>query len=261
MIRPRHRIGALMVLTVLIYSAIGAYAFASTPLEAIQLLVKANLDRTTSVRIAGSIAPDTVLPAETAFYIPIDFFIEDMWEYVVSDDGETLEQVALEHVEDIDDTGVRISFTLTDGYGFGADMIVESEMYDPTQMGQGTILAALEWMAPDPLSEMLIGFVAPQGYIGTGNEVYLFGEDDEGNSVYGMAFADVEEGEVMRAQVAFVPLTEGSEETTPTSELESFGTSVIEWFTPIRMVLSAASILLLLAILLMTYLVRRRYRY
>ena len=252
----------LYVATLIIIISLPLHAVAAdisfahkAPLIAIDVLAQANADRTTTIRVSGQVAPDTTLPATVSLIVPLDFIIQDVWGYV----GETAEQgdTVAYSAQEIEG-GIEISATISEGIGVGAEFLVDGEIYDPTAMGGSAMIASLEFMAPNDLQQLSIGFVTPQDYVGTGTGVVTFGEDTQGNAVVGMIFENVASGEVSLAQVAFVTRAEYEEAMSEVADSNEEDTTTTSWSTMENLLIPGLILATLALLALLFYFLRKQ---
>ena len=247
------RVRALFfILTVGLIWAFTLSTAGAEPVTDLSVLVRANEDYTTTVTYAGQISAQGELPAVVTLKVPADFALEAIWEIQPDTTDHTINPAYT--VADLGDW-VEYSITLKYSTALGMRFHLESAVYNPEAMGTGTMIAALEVMAPSNLKTLAIGFEAPPGYVGTGTDVAVLGSTDEGVVVYGQVFNDVAEGEVSIAQVAFVT-QDRYEEATGTSK-EATAT-LASWFRTDRLALIGLGLAVAGALALLYYLLRKQ---
>jgi len=258
----------LLILSLIVLGFFGTLPMAQgayVPFEAINILLWEDTENErTTATVFGFIDPDTPLPAEVSFYFVEDYELS-LLDQMPADTSLVVEQNALEYstapsdLEDFENL-TKYSFTLTEGHGFVAGFSIGVSLFEFEDMMGGLPIGTFNFVPPNDLRELGIGFVSPNfELVGAGPDVIFIGEADEGE-IYGVILQDVPGGELQEIVIAFgtresrdaalAEAVEASKESTPTA---------FDWFTTTTgMVITGSAVVLLLAIALFVVLMRRK---
>ena len=203
----------LICMCVLMFVLMGiAIAAEPAPIQEMQYVIAEDTEAGTSRMSVYCLLPeDTALPAIAHFYVPSDFEFEYIFGLSLDEDAGDVEVPFT--MADEGNGFVRYDVTFNEGIFLIAGFMLDAKMYDTTAMGNAsnTPIVQLEVLPPNDLEFLTVGFVAPEGYTGVGQEVTRLGTDEDGNEVYGIDYVDVLGGEVITAVVAFGQPPESSE--------------------------------------------------
>jgi len=176
-----------------------------TKLTEMQYVVAEDVEVGTSrMTVYGYLLPDSIFPATAHFYAPSDFEFVDIIGLAFENDEPRETDVSA--TQTIEDNGfTRYDVVFAEESIFVATFTLDALMYDTTAMGgpSSASITELEVLPPNNLDYLTIGFVAPEGHVGVGDNIVRLGNDGDGNEVYGVDLTDVSGGEVIITTIAF----------------------------------------------------------
>lgn len=237
------KLGLLVLVLLLTVSLFPFSAFAAsiTPLESINILAGPNDDGTTRVTFYAAIPTAAKLPATAVFEVPSDFVAQSSLGF---DDSNNPVEATPKYTKKNIKGAQELTITFDEGHTVAMAFVIASSIYDPGQMGD-VPLATLECKAPSDLKQLAIGFVTPEGRVGTGKSAVELGKDQDGALIVGQIFENVPKGETKIAQVAF-PTQEAAVE----GVAKSVAASRPFWQHPLILGLLAGILVLLVALII-----------
>ncbi|MCL2024306.1 MAG: hypothetical protein FWG78_00810 [Coriobacteriia bacterium] len=132
--------------------------------------------------------------------LPVDFDVVEV-EYLWSAMSQGVEPEKYAVGPHPDGWGNVYSFSVTDWTGIRLVFRVDEPLY--RENDDGDLVSSYSFKVDYALSELVIGFEAPEGMVGTGKDVIFLGESADDVPLYGINVAPARAGQEIVAEVTF----------------------------------------------------------
>jgi len=244
-----------LLLVTLVFFSITTPAYAAerlNPLRGLFMIASQETSETARLTIYGFAPDDVELPYTASFSLPATYKILEFHE-LDKETGASPKDAVFEVVTA--ELMHTITVTFQEAHAFIVGCSIEGNFLETGQMGKDTVLVRLYYTPLTDLENLTLAFVSPEGMKGAGKDIVHIGEDDDGNAIYGLEFAEVKAGEETGGSIAFIPIVEEPEDT-----VEPEAPQQQPWYTrfsELSYVIGLLCLLVLMAIALLIWIIKK----